>query len=268
MSEENSGFFVRLPMNPTLHTMKEVTNAFPLLWWYIGRVTKDYSATGLSARIGAVLGNMPITDGDVAANMSAPGFECTAYQVKHWRRRLEAKGHIATLRTPCGLRLFVIGSEKFSEESVEPLPEWALQAVQEAAVRRSAKFADVRNSHRDVQTSPSDVRISHIQYKKQKGNRRETETYQGADDFFFESLHLKATEKQVDRLWKEFSHLGLDYPGMHEQFEAASEWIESQPGMKIKNPVGFMRKWLAGVKHSEAKRREPGLDIPLAERPF
>lgn len=269
MSETAGGLFVRLPFEKTIQTMMEVKNAFPLLWWYVGRVTRDYAAAGLTARIGAVLGNMPITDGHVAAELSASGEELTSDKIKHWRRRLEALGYIATLRTPCGLRVFVIGSEKFPDGSIEPLPDWALLTVQDAAAKRSAKFADGRISPSDRRTTPSDVRISPIQYKKQKGNRRETEVSQEAGDFFFESPHLKATEKQVERLWKEFSHLQLDYPGMYEQFERASEWIESQPSMKIKNPVGFMRKWLSGAKHGEAKRQEDeGLHFPKLEPPF
>lgn len=267
MSEENGGFFVRLPMNPTLHTMKEVTNAFPLLWWYIGSVTRDYAATGLTARIGAVLGNMPITDGYVAAELSASRFECTAYQVKHWRRKLEARGYIATLRTPCGLSVFVIGSEKFPEESIKPLPDWALPLVQEAAAKRSARLADVQNSprdvqttHRDVQTSPSDVRDSHIQYKKLKGNRKESEERQkGAGKALaYDSPELKITA-EFD------TALGEAFPWVNRQSEYLKirAYIHNRAG-QIKHTGDFTCRWFDRIP----KPVEPGLDIPLAERPF
>lgn len=268
MIDADSGFFVRLPFEQTIHTMMEIKNAFPLLWWYIGRITRDYSATGLTVRIGAVLGHMPITDGYVASELSASGGKIGADKIKHWRRKLEAGGYIATLRTPCGLRVFVIGSEKFPEESIEPLPDWALSIVQEAAAKRSAKLADRRISPRDrrttprdVQTSPSDVRDSHIQYKKQKGNRKESERRQksaASEALAYDSPELKITARLHESLGDAFPW--VDREGEYPKIRA---WLHNHAG-QIKNTGDFTFRWFDHIPEPV----EPGLDIPLAKRPF
>lgn len=132
MLDADGGFYVRLQMDTTLRIMKEVKSAFTLLWWFCGRVTREYSTTENGIRIGAVLGSSPNSDADVAADITRCGWKCGADQVYKWRRKLRRLGLIAWKRTPGGQRTFVINSQKFPEHMVEDIPEWVWKVVEPA----------------------------------------------------------------------------------------------------------------------------------------
>lgn len=132
MIDPGGGFYVRLKMDKTIRMMKEVKSAFTLLWWFCGRVTREYSIPGSGIRIGAVLGGAPNSDADVAKDITLCGWICGPDQVYKWRRKLARHGLIAWKRTPSGARIFVIDSRKLHENLVDEIPDWVFKVVQPA----------------------------------------------------------------------------------------------------------------------------------------
>src|ERR1035438_6418297 len=137
-NKSDSGFFVRLWLDRSMRTMAEVKSAFQLLFWYTGRITVEY-ATESGVRCGVVYGLAPYTDFGIAEDISRMGLPCTGNQVYKWRHALARRGYVAWKRTPVGQRTLVIGSQKFPDESLEPLPSWAADMVDRAIVLRGGQ---------------------------------------------------------------------------------------------------------------------------------
>lgn len=262
-------------MDSTLRVMKEVGNAFPLLWWYVGRVTREYWATASgNTRIGAVYGLVPNTDRDVALDLARAGFQCSADQIYTWRRKLASKGLIAWSRTPAGQRIFVIGSCKFPAEEAEPLPEWAVDLVSHAVMRRDAHSV-IPTDHSVDLTEYSVVPTEHSvesteTIKKVKGNIKESEgiVKRHQEPLAFDSRGFKITQYEDQVLADAFPWI----KDRQSEYRKMESWRVANPNRKRKNFHAFAHNWFSRIPVPENKVRREGwddeLDFPLAERPF
>jgi hypothetical protein len=271
--QQGGGFFVRMPLDETLKLIKEIGHGpFALYFWLCGRVTREYSATAIGIRVGAVLGSVPLTDLSIADDLTRAGYKCDRFQVCKWRRRLADSKLIAWVRTPAGVRIFVIGSDKFPQQDSEPLPEWAASSIAEAFREPVDKLSE--STHQVVRTDTSSCQNRHIQYKKRSRNEKETKSKDGSspsaeEDLAFDSPRLKVTWEQWERIVNSPGAAGLTFPELYQEFDAAEEWAKSKGIARIERPVAFMRKWFARIgKPDGAKQQEPGVDIPLAEPEF
>jgi len=156
-TEHEGSFYVQLPLVDGLKIVADSKLAFRLYFWYVGRITVEYR-TAWGIRCGGVLGLSPQVDPTVAADIARCSQEnCTGWTVRSWRRALAKLGLIAWKRTPVGLRVFVIGSNKMPDAKLKELPNWA-EAVLSETVRvylaRYGRYA--RIAHRPVEDCPSD----------------------------------------------------------------------------------------------------------------
>jgi hypothetical protein len=120
-------FFVRLGLLEGVRIIREVKSAFVLYFWYLARITVEYEFHGI--RIGGVLGLTPHTDERIADDLRGYGTRCSIEQIRRWRTNLTKGGYIATLRTPVGHQVLVIGSAKFLHREFGQLPRWALKVL-------------------------------------------------------------------------------------------------------------------------------------------
>ncbi|MGH9378564.1 MAG: hypothetical protein ACRD1I_07175 [Terriglobia bacterium] len=272
---DSSGFFVRLPLDDTLRAMKEVGNAFPLFWWFCGRVTREYSEAASGVRVGAVLGGAPNADRGIAADLTRAGFRCTGDQVYLWRRRLAEKGYVAVLRAPYGTRVYVIDSNKFPEDEAGLAPEWLTGPIFDA-IRASRGRTVNPTEERTVNPTEGSVNLTEgsvnltVLIKKEKGNRKESEVerrQQKNAPLAFDSHELRITAYQDQTF-------AAAFPWVDRQMEYLKmrAWLIQNPRRQKKNHGAFAYRWLAKIEQPEQKRRKEGwddeLDIPLAERPF
>lgn len=139
--QERNDFIVRLPLDRSICIMDEVGCAFKLYWWYLGRVTVGF-ITEQGVRCGGVLGLRPVTDFDIADNMSRMGGQCTEDQIYHWRHTLKNWGYTGWKRTPGGQQTFVIEAYYPLEKSTPP-PEWAVGIIADLIERRLAHSAKI-----------------------------------------------------------------------------------------------------------------------------
>jgi hypothetical protein len=126
MTQHDESFYVRLPLIDGLRILADTRQAYRLFFWLTARVTREYR-TPWGIRCGAVLGLAPQRDHLVAADITrCSGVRCPARTVRRWREALAALGLIVWQRTPIGLKVFVIGSQKMPDAKVEDLPAWAV----------------------------------------------------------------------------------------------------------------------------------------------
>lgn len=119
-----------------LKFLEEARDASIFLTWLLFAVTAEF-ATERGVRIGAVYRLAPLTDEDISDDMRAR-FELrtpTPRKVRRWRYELASKGIVALIRTPRGHRILIPHTHKFGKK-LEPLPLWAVEAVNEALNKR------------------------------------------------------------------------------------------------------------------------------------
>lgn len=128
--DRKEDFFVRMPLLEGVKIIKETRRAYTLYFWYIARVTVEWVFRGV--RCGGVHRGIPYTDQRIADDLGSYGANCTADQIRKWRRQLIRKGLIVCKRTPVGHRTMVVRCLKFPGKTPEPIPQWAAKSMERA----------------------------------------------------------------------------------------------------------------------------------------
>ena len=132
--QERNDFIVRYPLDLGIPIIQEVGRAFELFWWYLARVTAGF-ITESGIKCGAVLGLLPITDLDIADNISRMGRARSQNQIRKWRHKLANWGYIAWKRTPAGQQTFIIEPYYPAGECMPP-PSWTNPYIAELIDKR------------------------------------------------------------------------------------------------------------------------------------
>lgn len=150
----DESYFVHLPLVRGLKILADTRLAYRLYFWCVGRITAEYR-TVWGVRCGAVLGLSPQTDRGIAADIARYSQEsCGARTVRRWRGVLALLGLLAWRRTPLGVRIFVVGSEKMPESRLVELPEWAEVVVAKPVALHLARYPKTGESGKDQPLTP------------------------------------------------------------------------------------------------------------------
>jgi hypothetical protein len=265
-TQSGDNYFVRLGELELIKILREVRSASPLYIWYVARTTFEYEHDGI--RIGAVLGTSPHTDQRIASDLAEYTAGVGRAQIRNWRQTLTAKGLIATLRTPGGNRVLVMGSAKFVNREPVSLPEWAVPLVDDALCRRSTEPAKaagqgMKTVPTGTKSVPTGTNFVHTN-KETNLKRIRTEESRRPVGMAFESEQIKITQELAGRLAKKFPWADLEL-----EFEKMTAYLGEHPERRPKIVGRFAFNWFARMRKPIADvETDRSLNLPLAEAPF